>query len=66
MVPPITDKSLMLFGKYQGYEMANVPASYLLWIYDNLALRDDLKTYIDQNRKALQQEAKAANRDKYR
>jgi uncharacterized protein (DUF3820 family) len=27
------DTDLMPFGKYQGTEMANVPDSYLLWIY---------------------------------
>lgn len=28
----ITDKSPMPFGKYKGTAMANVPASYLLWL----------------------------------
>lgn len=56
----------MLFGKYQGYELANVPAHYLLWIYDNLQLRDDLMKYIDNNRTGLEAEAKRANKEKNR
>lgn len=28
------DNSIMPFGKYKGVAMANVPASYLLWLYD--------------------------------
>jgi len=30
----LTDESPMPFGKYKGEKMANVPASYLKWIYD--------------------------------
>lgn len=66
MVPALTDRSLMLFGKYQGYELANVPAGYLLWIYDNLQLREDLIKYIDDNRKGLKAEVKRAGKEKNR
>jgi uncharacterized protein (DUF3820 family) len=66
MVPALTDKSLMLLGKYQGYELANVPAQYLLWIYDNLQLREDLIKYIDANRKGLEAEVKRANKERNR
>lgn len=31
----LTDNSIMPFGVYKGKKMANVPASYLKWIYDN-------------------------------
>jgi uncharacterized protein (DUF3820 family) len=30
----LTDESPMPFGKYKGTEMVNVPASYLIWLYD--------------------------------
>lgn len=28
------DEDLMPFGKHKGTAMANVPADYLLWLYD--------------------------------
>lgn len=56
----------MLFGKYQGYELKDVPAGYLLWIYDNLDLRDDLIEYIDKRRDALEAEKKRIKRDERR
>lgn len=46
----------MPFGKHKGTALANVPASYLLWIYDNLDLRDDLKDYITENYQQLEAE----------
>lgn len=51
----------MLFGKYQGYELKNVPARYMLWIYANLDLRDDLKKYIEKRREGYETEVKNAN-----
>lgn len=62
MVPELTDKSLMPFGKHKGEKLANVPASYLLWAFDNLQLNDNLKKYIRENKEALEQEKKRANR----
>ena len=56
----------MLFGKYQGYELKDVPAVYLLWIYDNLSLRDDLKEYIDRRRDALEADKKRIEREQRR
>lgn len=58
------DKSLMPFGKYKGEKLANVPASYLLWIYDNLDLRDDLKNYISENYQYLQDESRYEKKGK--
>lgn len=59
---PLTDKSLMLFGKYQGYELRNVPGRYMLWILVNLNLRDDLKEYIEKRREKYEQEVREANK----
>lgn len=61
MIPELTDNSLMPFGKYKGQKMANVPASYLLWAFDNLNLQDNVKQYIKKNRDALEAEIKRAN-----
>lgn len=57
------DNSLMPFGKYKGVKLANVPASYLLWIYDNLELHDDLKNYISENYQYLQDESRYEKND---
>lgn len=56
----------MLFGKYQGFEIGNVPARYLLWIYDNLNLREDLIQYIENNLASLQEEVRQADKEKRR
>lgn len=51
-----TDK--MPFGKYQGTAMANVPASYLLWLYQEGKLNQEVKAYIEDNMDVLKKEAK--------
>lgn len=56
---PIDDNFIMPFGAYEGEKIGNIPAKYLLWIYGNLKhLRSDIKTYIDDNRDALEKELK--------
>jgi hypothetical protein len=62
----LTGRSLMLFGKYQGYELKDVPPGYLLWIYDNLTLREDLKEYIDERRDSLEADKKRIERNQSR
>lgn len=52
----------MPFGKHKGEKLANVPASYLLWAFDNLQLNDNLKKYIRENKDALEQEKKRTDR----
>ena len=62
----LTDESLMPFGKYKGEKMVNVPASYLMWIYDEWTLPNprfgfaykDVKVYIEENLDVLQEEIK--------
>lgn len=61
MVPELTDNSLMPFGKYKGDKLANVPAAYLLWAFDNLTLQPNLKRYIEKNKDALLQEKKLSD-----
>ena len=51
----MTDESIMPFGKYKGQKLANVPASYLLWLYDNNKCFGELKKYIEENMDALRQ-----------
>lgn len=53
-----TDETEMPFGKYKGQKLANVPASYLLWYYDNPGFKDaSLMAYIEANKMCIMQEA---------
>lgn len=45
----MTDESLMPWGKYKGDKMINVPASYLLWLYDMGKVYGEVKEYIKEN-----------------
>ena len=59
----LTDKDLMPFGKYRGTEMANVPAYYLIYIYNKYDLDKTLQTrkvleYIEDNLEILETELK--------
>lgn len=54
----LTDESPMPFGKFQGDKMANVPASYLLWIFKENKCADLVAQYIEDNMDVLKQEAK--------
>ena len=50
------DNSIMPWGKYKGYKLANVPAWYLLWLADEKNIVGHLKNYIEENRDILEQE----------
>lgn len=60
----LTDESLMPWGKYQGDEMINVPASYLIWLYDNNKCSGDVKAYIEDNYDVLNEEVQRASQNK--
>lgn len=54
----------MPFGKHRGMALGGVPASYLLYIYDEFTnLSSDLKAYINKKRKQLEMEV--AEEDAY-
>ena len=57
----LTDNSPMPFGKYKGTAMANVPADYLIWIYDNGKCNAEVKTYIIDNLDVLKNEIENKN-----
>lgn len=44
----ITDKDLMPFGKHKGKKIADVPPSYLLWLYDQDLEEGGIKDYIER------------------
>lgn len=62
----LSDNDKMPFGKYKNVEMANVPASYLLWLYDEYTLpgprfgfqNSEVKAYIKENLDVLKSEIK--------
>lgn len=54
----LTDESLMPFGKYKGEKMANVPASYLIWLYDENKCNRNVREYIEDNLDVIQEEIK--------
>jgi len=57
MSDTLEDNDLMPFGKHKGDKMIEVPAEYLLWLYNNNLKDGNVKNYIeDITIKALQQE----------
>lgn len=50
----LTDSSLMPFGKYKGDKLIDIPASYLLWLYEN-DKAGAIKSYIEENLDAIKQ-----------
>lgn len=47
------DNSIMPFGQHKGEKLANVPAGYLIWLYDNKKLFGELKKYCEENNEVL-------------
>jgi uncharacterized protein (DUF3820 family) len=56
----MTDNDLMPFGKYKSTKMSDVPAKYLLWLWDNGVHADQtpLHNYIKRSFSALESECK--------
>lgn len=52
----MTDTDIMPWGKYAGQKMANVPASYLIWLLENNKCSGDVKKYIQDNLEVLKKE----------
>ena len=47
------DNQIMPFGKYKGVKMADIPDSYLLWLYENDKCYGTIKQYIKDNLEAI-------------
>ena len=45
-------------GKYKGTAMVNIPARYLLWLFDNVLCTDGVRLYIKNNLSDLREETK--------
>lgn len=59
----MNDESKMPFGKYKDTKLIEVPASYLLWLYEQddfkIAVtgpKGDLRRYIEENMDVLKKE----------
>ena len=56
---PLTHTSLMPFGKYKDRTMQTVPASYLIFLYENNYLRSGpVKDYVEKNLSVIKSEIK--------
>lgn len=60
----MTDKDKMPYGQYQGQPIVNVPAHYLIWLYDNGRCSGNVKQYIKDNLEVLRTEVKRINQYK--
>ena len=52
------DDDIISFGAHKGKRLIDVPASYLLWLYDNDKCFGELRDYIIENLKVLRKEVK--------
>ena len=44
------------FGRHKGEFIEDVPANYLLWLCDEGVVTTEIKEYVDENRKVLEEE----------
>lgn len=61
MKTEVDDNYIMPFGVYKGKKIANCPADYLLWLYDNDKVNQEVKQYIEENKQELEKEAQLNN-----
>ena len=54
----LNDDSIMPWGKFKGTKMGNVPAEYLLWLYENDKCDEPVKEYIEDNLEVIKIEIK--------
>lgn len=54
----LNDESPMPWGMHQGKPMTDVPADYLVWLYENNKVRGDVKRYIEENLDVLKMQIK--------
>lgn len=62
----LTDESIMPgAGKHAGKKMANVPADYLIWVYENNKCSQQVREYVKENYIVLLAQNKGLNKKKY-
>lgn len=52
----ITDESVLTFGIHAGRKVGNVPARYLIFLYEQKRLPENLKAYVVENFAALKKQ----------
>lgn len=57
----IDDNHIMNFGKFKGAKLANIPASYLIWLNKQDWCSADMKEYIKNNMDSFELEMKNGN-----
>lgn len=53
----LNENSIMPYGKYEGKQLKDVPADYLLWLYYNDRASKEIEEYVERNLEALKEEA---------
>jgi uncharacterized protein (DUF3820 family) len=61
----LTDKDPMPFGKHRGTKMANIPAAYLLWLFNAGCENEAVKKYIINNLDGLNAEISRSKSTSY-
>ena len=61
MKKQLTDESIMPWGKHKGAKMIDVPASYLIFMYNEKKVCPMVKEYIEDNLDVLNEEIKREN-----
>lgn len=54
----MNDESIMPFGDYKGQKLANIPASYFLWLDKQVWCSREMKEYIKENMDSFEFELK--------
>lgn len=57
-LPDLTDSDLMPTGKHKGEKMEDIPAKYLLYIYENDMCNARVRKYIEDNLDVIKQQIK--------
>lgn len=55
---PYTDQTVINYGKHAGQKLANIPADYLIWLYENDKCNAPMRAYIKDNLEVLKAEIK--------
>jgi uncharacterized protein (DUF3820 family) len=53
----------MPFGKYKNDDIEDVPASYLMWLYEKEIAKGSILQYIEENMHGLKQQIKDGQGD---
>lgn len=60
LIEPMTDNSIMPFGKHRGKRLADVPAVYLMWLSSKGCTHAGVSKYILSNFGEINYEARTA------